>query len=60
MEKTRPSQESRPSSRVNFSERLCEKKLTPLPEPVIPVVSIQSCFDTGLFIRGVNSSTYLV
>ena len=43
MEKTRPSQESRPSSRVNFNELLCEKKRTPLPEPVIPVVSIQSC-----------------
>ena len=28
------------------------KKLTPLPEPVIPVVSIQSCFDTSLFIQG--------
>ena len=25
----------------------------------LPVVSIQSCFDTSLFIQGVSSSTYL-
>jgi len=33
MEKSCPGQEGHPPSRVNFTERLYEKKLTPLPEP---------------------------
>ena len=33
MEKSCPGQEGHPPSRVNFIERLYEKKLTPLPEP---------------------------
>ena len=33
MEKSCPGQEGHPPSRVNFTERLYEKKLTPVPEP---------------------------
>ena len=33
MEKSCPGKAGHPPSRVNFSERLYEKKLTPLPEP---------------------------
>ena len=33
MEKSCPGQEGHPPSRVNFTERLYEKKLTPLPKP---------------------------
>ena len=32
MKESCPGQEGHPPSRVNFSERLYEKKLTPLPE----------------------------
>ena len=33
MEKSCPGQEGHPPSRVNFTERLYEKKVDPLPEP---------------------------
>ena len=55
MEKTCPSQEGGPSSRINFSERQCEKQVDPFAW-----ASHSGRVDTSLFIRGVNSSTYLV
>ena len=48
------SESSSTESEIQFVESIIQNHLEWLP-----VVSIQSCIGTSLFIQGVNSSTYL-